>query len=177
MKLSFVLGLSALGLVMTPAVARDVSEYRVVHPADRFVSPMGGVNEPRYVWPEARDAISQAYVLFEQNKSEQAISSLKNAAADGDVIAMRALGQLYAHGRLPFGRRTAVETDALKSLNWFTAAAEAGDAPSMYLLGYLYQSNSVLTANPEKSSYWLGRAAKAGDYKVKRAVNRVTSAE
>lgn len=176
MKLSFVLFASTLSLVAMPVTARDVSEYRIVHPADRFVTPLAGMNDQIWSTADLTNAVTRAYDLFEQNKSEQAINHLQTAAAQGDVEAMRALGQLYAHGRLPYGRRAAVRVDELKSLNWFTLAAEAGDAPSMYLLGYLYQSTSVIAANLEKSSYWLGRAAKSKDYQVKRAAKRVSSA-
>jgi TPR repeat protein len=165
-----------LGLATAPSVAGDIAEYRVVHPTERWTSPEGGLKSLDFGLTSS-SAISFAYAMLTQNKPQQAIDHLEVAADNGDVLAMRALGQLYAQGRLSYGRGQAVPTDNLKALNWFTAAADAGDAPSMYLLGYMYQANTVLSANAEKSSYWLSRAAQSGDYKVKQAVRKIAVAQ
>ena len=82
MKISILLAVSALCLTVAPAVARDMSEYRIVHPADRFVSPMGGPSEPYFRWNKPTDAIGRAYELFEQNEPEKAITLLQSAATE-----------------------------------------------------------------------------------------------
>jgi TPR repeat protein len=172
MKLSIILAVVPIMLTLSPAAARDVSEYRVVHPSERWTSPEGGLNLFD-TGAGSSNAVGFAYTMLMQNEPEKAIGHLENAASKGDALAMRALGQLYANGRLPYGRGVVVPVDDLKALNWFTAAAGAGDPPSMYLLGYMYQKNTLLAANAEKSGYWLDRAAQSGDYRVKQAVRKI----
>ncbi|WP_052754496.1 DUF2610 domain-containing protein [Calothrix sp. 336/3] len=60
------------------------------------------------------------------------------------------------------GYRLLKQTLAKKSIADITKAAENGDAEAQYLLGIAYNAGEGVTANPERTAYWLRRSATRG---------------
>ncbi|MCC5637210.1 DUF2610 domain-containing protein [Nostoc sp. CHAB 5844] len=54
------------------------------------------------------------------------------------------------------------QTLAKKSINDIQKAAEGGDAEAQYLLGIAYNAGEGVAADPERTAYWLRRAATRG---------------
>lgn len=54
------------------------------------------------------------------------------------------------------------QTLAEKSIDEIKKAAEGGDAEAQYLLGIAYNAGEGVTADPERTAYWLRRAAVRG---------------
>ncbi len=77
---------------------------------------------------------------------------LLGAAAQGDTITQRGLGQAYLEG-------WAGEPDAAKALEWFSRAARRGDAESMARIGNLYEEGRGVPASPTLAAAWYQKAA------------------
>jgi hypothetical protein len=76
----------------------------------------------------------------------------RGAAAQGDTIAQRRLGQAYPEG-------WAGEPDAAEALEWFDRASRKGDAESMTWIGFLYEEGRGVPANPTLAAEWYQKAA------------------
>ena len=73
------------------------------------------------------------------------IAFLETRAQEEQVWAMHQLGSIYGRGDI-------VETDVVKSLNWYATAATRGDAQAALLLGSVYAKGELVKANPEKAA-------------------------
>ena len=78
-------------------------------------------------------------------------------AETGDVFAMKTLGLIYQFGRGDIRR------DEKKAFEWFTRAAEQGDASARGLLGYLYEHGVGVTQDYPAAIKWYKLAAEDGD--------------
>lgn len=88
-------------------------------------------------------------------ESDALVAAIDAVATEGDVDALKALGNLYAAGG-------PVEADATRSLAYFRAAADQGDVESQFKVG-LYFSQDTLTADAaELARHYLEAAATQG---------------
>ena len=86
----------------------------------------------------------------------EAKAMYEQAAAGGNVDAMRNLGDLYAAG-------LGVEWDYAAARSWYEKAATIGDAWSMLQLGDLYHNGLGGQGNPTAASSWYERSAATGN--------------
>lgn len=84
-----------------------------------------------------KDAIYRMSFLLlasdKQEEREQAKQALESAVKDDPTVAARILGEAYLRGRL------SSQADPEKAVFWWKQASEAGDIPSMMLLGRFYE--------------------------------------
>lgn len=84
-----------------------------------------------------RDAAYRlSFILLASEKEEerdQAREALENAAKDDPAVAGRILGEAYLRGRL------SPSADPDKAVFWWKRAADAGDIPSLMLMGRFYE--------------------------------------
>ena len=84
------------------------------------------------------------------------LANLIQRADAGDVDAMVMLAHAYYEGTL-------LHYDPQEACNWWTKAAQAGHAESMYNLGLLYRGDlSKHFFNDELAVYWLNEASARG---------------
>lgn len=94
--------------------------------------------------------------------------AFEQRAEAGDAQAQFRLSELLERGF------DSIPPDTLRSLRLLRSSANAGYAPAMNYLGYLFQtgfpsdsfSNFYIIANPDSAQFWLHRAADAGDPKA-----------
>ncbi len=92
---------------------------------------------------------------LEANQLAEGTSLLRAAARNGDVRALRALGQMQLEGyRVP--------RDPAGAMGYFYQAALAGDAPSMFILGRAFDKGIGVKTDQKLAAYWLGKAKAAG---------------
>jgi TPR repeat protein len=80
----------------------------------------------------------------------------ERGARDGDALAMRVMGVLYAHGE-------GVQRDDRRAVEWFRKAAAHGDAAAMYDLARAYQHGAGVPRDPGTARHWLIGAAGRGE--------------
>lgn len=88
-------------------------------------------------------------------KYENNIDLMKNAAQQGDVVAMSLLGDKYLKG-------DGVEKDIKKGIAWLTNAADKGNSLAQQSLGYTYLFESTIQ-NDSKAFFWFKKSAEQGD--------------
>lgn len=84
----------------------------------------------------------------------QAEAWLMKSAAQGNIAAMRDLGQLYLYYRKPADRAAGEQ--------WLLAGADRGDAQSQHLLGVIYLDAEGADRKPAEACKWLLLAAQRG---------------
>jgi len=77
------------------------------------------------------DDAAECGKLFLDNLNQQAFSSCRKAAEQGDVDAQYTLGTLYENG-------LGVKQDDAEAVKWYLKAAEQGDARAQINLGAMY---------------------------------------
>jgi len=85
----------------------------------------------------------------------EAQSIWRDAASDGDIVAMRQLGGLHLSGVLGVA-------DLEKAREWFLKSAEGGDAGSNLSLGYIYERGMGVPADTALAETYFARAAEGG---------------
>ena len=84
------------------------------------------------------------------------LAMLRAHAERGDAAAIGYIGKMYSHGA--FGLRK----DALDAIEWWTMAAEQGDADSQYDLGRVYYYGDGLEQDKARGILYWQRAAMQG---------------
>jgi len=100
-----------------------------------------------------------AFILLASDveaEREQARETLEKAAKDDPAVAGRILGEAYLRGRL------SKEPDFEKTLSWWSAAADAGDVPSMLLLARLHEGQFGFPEKKDMKKAMTGYAKAAG---------------
>ncbi len=86
-----------------------------------------------------------------------AVSGLQKLAAEGNVAAMKLLGDLYLDGK------GGVQLDYAKAMEYYLQAAEEDNADAQAQLGYMYQNALGVPADYAKAMEWNNRAAQQGN--------------
>lgn len=127
-----------LGLLHTNGLYHDISPRR----AFRYFEAAAAAG----IAPATRQvAIAYHTGIGAAKNLDRAITCYTRSAEQGDMLAMRDLGNIYRRDR----------PDAALSKSWFEKAATLGDADSHYALGLLYQG-----ADPGKSKAHFEEAVK-----------------
>jgi len=102
----------------------------------------------------AQELVGRACIEGATKDSACAFQWLERAAAQGRPSAMSLLAWLYASDP--------ERSDLVKSVNYYHAAAEAGDRAAQNNLGELYEIGKGVTADATQACNWYARAAEAG---------------
>jgi TPR repeat protein len=84
-------------------------------------------------------------------------------ARDGDAVAMRIIGILYARG-------DGVPRDDRRAVEWYRKAAARGDATAMFDLASAYHRGAGVPRDPGTARHWLIGAAGRGDARARAAL-------
>jgi len=88
-----------------------------------------------------------SFILLASDKKEEraeALKTLESATKDDPAVAGRILGEAYLRGLV------GEKPDADKALSWWQSAADAGDKPSLVLIGSFYEGQYGF---PEKKDF------------------------
>ncbi len=122
--------------------------------------------------------IAAIYIYAENEEYGTAIELLKKAAEAGDTASMDTLGNIYMYGNIYstewYSVWDGIEVDEQEAVSWYTKAADAGYAPSMYNLAQCYFNGTGVQKSLESSLEWYRKAADAGNEKAMEAYNRLT---
>ena len=88
--------------------------------------------------------------------AEAGPSALRQAAADGDPMALFEIGNRYTDG-------IGTQADLTKAAAFYAAAAERGFAPAQYRYGNLNEKGLGLPRNVEKAKHWYLKSAEKGN--------------
>ncbi len=98
---------------------------------------------------DAEYSLAVSYMSEPAEESQKAgFALLEKAAAHGDVLAQRKLGQLYYSGETGGG------VDLVKSREYFEKAAVRGDIIAQYFLGRYYELGKGVDMNGAKAAEW-----------------------
>jgi TPR repeat protein len=103
---------------------------------------------------------------FDAEKYADALTLLTPLAEGGDATAAYLLGEMY--GPRSWGQkgenRFGVEQDNARAIQWWTKAAEAGNAKAQLKLGwYLMHGKDVVAVNEAEGLSWLVKSAGQGE--------------
>ncbi len=104
--------------------------------------------------PGAQELMGRACIESENKDSACAFEWLERAAAKSRPSAMSLLGWLYASDP--------ERSDLVKSVNYYRAAAEAGDRAAQNNLGEFYETGRGVAQDAAQAFSWYARAAEAG---------------
>ena len=106
---------------------------------------------------DAKVALAALYLQGEELRRHpsQGKDLLQQAAEAGHVGAALQLGHLLS-GKLPIDSK---ETNVSEAINWYTKAAEAGEAEAQYALGMLYVNGNGVPADLVAAANWIEKAA------------------
>ncbi len=82
--------------------------------------------------------------------------SLREAAADGDSLALFEVGARYTDGR-------GVPVDLSEAAKWYRLSAERGFAPAQYRIANFYEKGTGVERDVEKAMTWYQKAAEQGN--------------
>ncbi|MGU3574476.1 peptidoglycan-binding protein [Brucellaceae bacterium C25G] len=88
--------------------------------------------------------------------AEAGPNALRQAASEGDTIALFEIGNRYTDG-------IGTKADLTKAATFYAAAAERGFAPAQYRYGNLNEKGIGLPRNIEKARHWYLEAARKGN--------------
>ena len=96
------------------------------------------------------------------------VSSGSAAAGQGAEVKQQATESLSAQAMKEKGDdyyfgRNAVSKDYKQAVNWYRKAAEAGDAPGMNNLGFMYEQGYGVKQDYQQAVSWYRKAAEAGN--------------
>jgi len=89
-------------------------------------------------------------------------------AEQGDAVAQRDLGEMYAGGK-------GVPQDFAEAANWYRLAAEQGDADAQSFLGLMYDGGAGVPQDYVQAHMWLNLAATR--YSASEVVKREIAVE
>lgn len=98
----------------------------------------------------------KAQVLLQQERYEEALKKLHNAAERGHAAAQNVLGNCYADGK-------GVSQDDTETVKWYRKAAEQGHARAQYMLGLLYEFGRGVPKDLKKAEKWYIKTAAQDD--------------
>lgn len=110
-----------------------------------------------------RDAVYRLSFLLlaseKEGERDQARTALESAAKDDPAVAGRILGEAYLRGRIGSA------ADPEKAVFWWTRAADAGDIPSLMLMGRFYEGQFGFSErkDPKAAIAAFAKAAGLGD--------------
>jgi TPR repeat protein len=104
--------------------------------------------------PGAQELMGRACIEGEKTDSACALEWLERAASKNRPSAMSLLGWLYASDP--------ERSDLVKSVNYYRAAAEAGDQAAQNNLGEFYETGRGVSQDATQAFNWYARAAEAG---------------
>lgn len=102
----------------------------------------------------AQELMGRACIEGEKKDNACALEWLERAAAKGRPSAMSLLGWLYASDP--------ERSDLVKSVNYYRAAADAGDRAAQNNLGEFYETGRGVAQDAAQAFNWYARAAEAG---------------
>lgn len=100
----------------------------------------------------------ECYQQTDEEKHEEGLQFLKDAAEKGMADACKLLGIIYMSGQYDPWPAKDMEAAAM----WYQKAAEAGDEEAMYWLGQCYELGIGVEADEEQAAYWTQQAEKHG---------------
>ena len=104
--------------------------------------------------PGAQELMGRACIEGENKDGVCALEWLERSAAKGRPSAMSLLGWLYASDP--------ERPDLVKSVNYYRAAADAGDRAAQNNLGEFYETGRGVAQDAAQAFNWYARAAEAG---------------
>lgn len=90
-------------------------------------------------------------------EARRSFEAFEQKALDGDAEALYRLSAILEKGY------DSIPADTVRSLLLLRRSADAGYAPALNYLGYLYQNGEILKQNADSALYFIRRAADAGD--------------
>lgn len=99
-------------------------------------------------------AVAPSYSQTKAEKKE--LAALYQKASDGDVNSQLELGTRYL-----LGRGVAIE-DAVQARDWFTKAADKGNATAQFWLGEMYSTGWGIPEDKARAAIWYRKAADQG---------------
>ena len=103
-------------------------------------------------------ALSQAMILYSQEKWEAAYKKALPLAQGGVPTAQRLVGNILSAGKTGNGKK-----DFTAARKWWKLAAEQGDTQAQMNYGLSYLNGDGVTADPVIAEDWLLEAARGGD--------------
>lgn len=91
---------------------------------------------------------------------EDTIANIEEAAAAGNVRAMRKMAQRYIYGT------EGTPVDPKEAFKWYLKAAQKGDSEAMMEIGNAFSTGLGVTPSKEKAREWWQRAAQAGNQRA-----------
>jgi TPR repeat protein len=154
------------------SVGNDVGAFRLTKQA----AEMGNVN--------AQVGLAILYLQGRgvEKNPEEALKLLLQSADRNEVQAYYLLGDMYAKGLEPGGRRfnprsfySAFRPDPKseqEALNWYQKAAEGGFASGQFTLGNWYATGRVVRQSDAKAAEWYEKAAAQGHKEAQEILTR-----
>jgi TPR repeat protein len=106
---------------------------------------------------------SRAAPVYRAGGGAALLPLAEREARDGDAVAMRIIGILYASG-------DGVPRDDRRAVEWYRKAAARGDATAMFGLASAYHRGAGVPRDPETARHWLIGAAGRGDARARAAL-------
>jgi len=100
-------------------------------------------------------AATTCNTLIAAAQYKDAVTTCTKEADAGNTVAQRRLGLLLAQGR-------GAKRDDSEAAQWFSEAANGGDAESMYLFAQSLEKGRGVKVDAEGAMKWYGQAANAG---------------
>ncbi|WP_136659860.1 peptidoglycan-binding protein [Nitratireductor sp. XY-223] len=136
-----------------PAPAQTMSAENEIQPSSAF-QPAEPAAETQVAAIPAEPAIPVMDV--ELPPESVGPLALREAAANGDSLALFEIGARYTEGR-------GVATDLTEAAKWYQRSADRGFAPAQYRLANFYEKGSGLDRDVDKAMNWYEKAAEQGN--------------
>jgi TPR repeat protein len=117
--------------------------------------PWNPGNATKFGVPD-NDFLEKGESALKAGQFDQAFQDFQQAAAGGNTVAMKDLGNLYRTGK-------GVTQDYQEARQWYEKAAAAGLASAMNNLGVLYKDGMGVARDFQQARQWYEKAAAAGD--------------
>lgn len=105
---------------------------------------------------DGSEAVTLSSLLMPEIPDEIGPDALREAAEEGNAVALFEIGNRYAEGR-------GVEMDLAKAFQWYELAAEKGIAPAQYRIANQYEKGAGVDRNIDKAKMWYQLAAEQGN--------------
>lgn len=118
----------------------------------------------------AVEELSLIYTIL--GERERAITMLKEAAKNNNIIAMNELGNYYDNYYSGLGYNPPEHTNPESSFYWYNKAANKNDIYGMIKLGEIYENGKNRPVNLDSAFYWYNKASEFNDCFSKVNVGR-----
>jgi TPR repeat protein len=132
--------------------------------AGRFVSSPGALDTVNRNTLCRHHEFQCGVDAYDQVGPRAGVAWFRQAARQGSMPAMRALGLIYLHGA------PGVPANRAEALGWFYEAALREDRESMFALGRAFQDGVGVGRDPQLASYWIEQSATRGYAPARRAI-------